>query len=109
MDHSEVKHLPKVDYTPAELDNVSRLLLKAAGLIEQHGLWCGGDAPGRCVLGAIVEAEGHSSVLGKTGREAFGRVQNAIGVKSSSAVFKWNDANNKDGVVAKLRAVALGL
>src|SRR5437867_3333049 len=114
MDHSEVKHLPKVDHTPAELDDASKLLLAAAAIIERQG-WCqcfigtfGGQL---CIEGALNVARGREPIAMLEGNEvtleALLRVNKAVG----ASAFHWNDTpgRTKDEVVAKLRAVALGL
>lgn len=105
MDHSEVKNFPKVDHTPAELDDLSRALLKAADYIERHGwqqefLGCGGGPV--CVLGGIYYAnEGRYYIT------AAGRLMDSLGGRAD----QWNDrpGRTQAEVVAKLRAVALGL
>lgn len=111
MDLSEIKNLPKTDHTPAVLDEPAKLLLKAADLIEKHGLWCGGYEGGRCILTGLIDAEGRTTSLGRHGNTAFERVTQALGVKGrldeSGEVYNWNDRHSKEAVVAKLRAVAL--
>lgn len=121
MDHSEVKHLPKVDHTPAELDEPSKLLLRAASLIETHG-WCQYnvcDERGRmCVNGALLKAYTGSpdwpddqSVASNSYPPAIAsrRLAMAVGVLANHASV-WNneDARTKDEVISKLRAAALG-
>lgn len=108
MDHSEVKHFPKVDHQPAELDRVSRLLLKAADIMEVGG-HCKGmaqDGAAHCLSGAVSQAAfGFGSWgLWHGHNEAFERVRASI-----EDPISWNDdpARTKDEVVAKLRAVAL--
>lgn len=113
MDHSEVKHLPKTDHTPAELDEASLLLLKTAGVIEERG-WCQnsyGDKQGRlCILGAMRVAlklplRDFCGAIPPAGDEAMDRLSRHIGNRP----HKWNDAQGRTQaeVVAKLRAVAL--
>jgi hypothetical protein len=109
MDHSEVKHLPKVDHTPAELDAASKLLLKAADYVEKNG-WCqhelqSGD--GRvCIVGALSAVADEIFLVG-THSAAWTRLQKALNKMAGT----WNDTQGrtKEEVVAKLRAVALGL
>lgn len=118
MDHSEVKHLPKIDHTPAELDEPSRLLLKAAALIEERGHHKGSYSASNgmvCFRGALNIAACGDPV----------GIPNAPGADEASIRFlqtlrregwglgwlEWNDApdRTRDEVVAKMRAVALGL
>lgn len=115
MDHSEVKHLPKVDHTPAELDAASKILLKAAAVIEERGLAKGErcNAKGAmCVHGAIAfAAHGDPHAWEQDdGRLAVTRMVEAVDPGCGGAA-QWNNARErtKDEVVAKLRAVALGL
>jgi hypothetical protein len=113
MDHSEVKHLPKVDHTPAELDAASRLLLRTAEVIERQG-WCQcyiGIANGQvCLEGALMIAAGktpESVIIPNTvAGEAVSRVRASVGM----GAYQWNDkpGRTKEEVIAKLRAVALG-
>ena len=118
MDHSEVKHLPKVDHTPADLDEPARLLLRAAALLEERG-WCQNiqeDGQGRmCALGAINNAEGAGATnrglpFTKAGREANARLCKAVGTDFFGPAM-WNNhpQRTQAEVVSKLRAVALGL
>ena len=109
MDHSEVKHLPQVDHTPADLDNDSRILLKAAYLIESNGLAkferCNGL--GYCVIGAIgFAASGDSD---DDYQPAIQRMVRGVGVADWWKLADWNndDERTPEEVVAKLRAVAL--
>lgn len=125
MYHSEVKHLPKVDHQFAEMDAPAKVLLKAAALIEDRGLakhiQC--DAEGKlCIYGALVLADGGipysiGSRFESTGifagstpaaMEAVRRVEKDLGTNDASI---WNNAEERTqaDVVAKLRAVALGL
>lgn len=107
MDHSEVKHLPKVDHTPDDLDEASKLLLKAADLLEIPGVWGQGSFSEKRVIGshcamtAIRSLSKHYEAEQRFAR-AFGGVLN---------VYEWNDTEGrtKEEVIAKLRAVALGL
>lgn len=105
MDHSETKYLPRVDHAPAELDDASKILLKAAALIEESG-WCQNamfDKGRMCALGAIGTAGRYQ----QSAYDARDRLQSAL----HAGVGAWNDVDGrtKDEVVAKLRAVALGL
>lgn len=118
MDHSEVRHLPKVDHTPAELDEPSKLLLKAADLIEEHGLTknCRQYGSAMCVYGAIIYAH-----RGDVDQNAFGpsleavrRLERIVGQAPESwsegwGAANWNNAPERtsEEVVSKLRAVAL--
>lgn len=129
MDHSEVKNLkrcdtcglhhghhtheqwearherPKVDHTPAELDEASQVLLRAAALLDKPNQWGqGGSYPEKvcgphCVMTAIWSIPNNE--------EAAARFREHL----NGAVFEWNDmpGRTKDEVVAKLRAVALGI
>lgn len=109
MDHSEVKHLPRVDHTPAELDEVSRRLLRAAKKIEQSGWYDGKKKGGYCAWAAIVCAEEERVAPDDIGKMAGERLVKSLGFNDISSVFPWNDRVGKDAVLAKLRAVALGL
>ena len=99
---------PKVDHTPAELDEASRILLRAAAILEEHG-HCKGRAQhgdSHCLSGAITVASfefghwglyhGHAAAMRRV-------------VRFLDDPIRWNDApeRTKDEVVAKLRAVAL--
>jgi hypothetical protein len=124
MDHSEVKHLPKVDHTPAEMDAVSRLLMRAADVIERDG-WCQNNVlteDGRvCLVGAIHTANNkrfgrandYCDPWDENSREALVRMDRVLPKVADGigACAVWNDTpgRTKDEVVAKLRAVALGL
>jgi hypothetical protein len=107
MDLSEVKHLPKVDHTPAELDEASKLLLKAAVLIEEHGLWQGDPRKAVGGICAILAIPRDSPAA----YDAQERLIKAVGGTRIVHVFEWNDAPERTAaeVCAKLRAVALGL
>lgn len=97
MDESIVKHL-----VPADLDEASRALLRAADYIETHGLAKASDPNypknAKCAYLAIGNPDGVE------------RLRNALGGHGIGAIFDWNDApqRTKEEVVAKLRAVALG-
>lgn len=126
MDHSEVKYLPTIDHAPAKLDKPSKLLLKAAALIEEYGLakhiQC--DTTGRlCAVGAIVKADGGvpygegnlwtgARSMTKVGLEAHKRFAEALAEITplqSDPIASWNNTPERtaDEVIAKLRAVAL--
>lgn len=104
MDHSEVKHFQKVDHTPAELDETSRILLKAAALIEEKGHSQGTCGPGPqgpfCIISAIFYANGT-----RFSSSAEKRIAAAVG----NGYVRWSDTSPAATVIAKLRAVALGL
>jgi hypothetical protein len=120
MDHSEVKHLPKVDHTPAHLDNVSRLLLKAADVMEKRGK-CEGIRTGPlgsvCVLGALDHAGGWADGPEMYGdhhplwKKAVTRLALALGGTDCRDCVEWNNDAERSGdeIISKLRAVALGL
>jgi hypothetical protein len=131
MDHSEVNRMkchcgldhgfhtheqwedrhasPKVDHTPAELDGPSKALLDAAAWIEQNGL-CqrnadergrGSDGSG-CVIYALWTVSSEHSL------EAQQRLQKRI---TDENIVYWVEFSGAtpDQVIAKMRAVALGL
>jgi hypothetical protein len=122
MDLSETKNLPKVDHTPAELDEPAKLLLKAANWMEKYGK-CEGirvDSKGRvCVLGAIDRAGGFHPYgdMDPLWKKAVERLASAIPPAPNHAhsptinAAWWNNDPKRPGaeIVAKLRAVALGL
>lgn len=113
MDHSEVKHLPKVDHTPADLDEPAKLLLKAAALIEDRGLERVGyesKSGCLCVMGAIAIAACGTSKGGVSGSgddacEAWRRTR----VVDGEVAFHWIQRAEVTPamVVAHLRSVAL--
>lgn len=119
MDHSEVKHLPKVDHTPAEMSEESQLLLKAASIVEQKGhtknQLCSDYDPEHgsvCLLGALNHAQRGSAWFGddqqsKAVREIAGRVYGGSWIKAVA----WNNApeRTQTEVVSALRMAALGL
>jgi len=98
-----------------QLDEASKLLLKAADLIEELG-WCQhalSDAKGRLSMsGALMVA--HYGVTKKVSDEDHEATIQAAWRKLRRnfycAVPTWNDVpyRTKEEVVAKLRAVALG-
>lgn len=97
---------PFRENTHEGLDTASKLLLRAAALIEERGLCqgVGTDGSGRlCMLAALGAVEGCGSWAV---HEATGRMHKAVGWPC----YLWNDVpgRTKEEVVAKLRAVALG-
>lgn len=108
MDQSEAKYLE----TPAELDDTSKLLLKAADRIETHG-WCQGNywvGEKSCLVGAITKAWGSDYKNDGSSQRAlaYERVARSLGLPMPADIIAWNDAKERteDEVVAKLRAVA---
>lgn len=98
----KVETKPKVDHTPAEMDEASLALLRAAAFLEESGLW----GVQHCAWTAI-----NCSAHGITKMEASARMFKALGADNVGGIFRWNDTvgRTQDEVVAKLRAVALGL
>lgn len=97
-----------------ELDDASKLLLKAAAVIEDRG-WCQWSyesLDGRvCLLGALKVAAGGSPNDDEDEDSVVGIAKRAMaGAVGKVFVHSWNDHPNrtKEEVVAKLRAVALG-
>lgn len=98
------------------LDETSKLLLKAAAVIDERG-WCQNEIGSRdgqvCLEGALYVAfygklaVNHYLESHPVTYEALCRIRKAVGM---NAAFEWNDApgRTKEEVVAKLRAVALG-
>lgn len=112
----KTKNLPCTDYAPAELDESSRLLLRAANLIESNGFACGGAFEQHtgelCARGALYKAamgDAWAGYLGNDGRwdEAQKRLLSALGGSEPTDIGKWNNNSNKEAVIAKLRSVAL--
>ena len=110
MDESVIEHLER---TTREMDEASKLLLKAAQLIEDGGLARGllRDGSSFCVVGAITYV-----AFGKTlplfDRRAWGcpaiqKLRHAIGGGDSQMVV-WNNGSRADEVISTLRRVALG-
>ena len=97
------------NYLKPELDEASKVLLRAAELIEKHG-WCqnaAGDMEGSvCLWGAIQAAQGiePGSII-FLDNEAWDRIFSAL----RYCPIRWNDAPGRTQaeVCAKLRAVAL--
>jgi hypothetical protein len=111
MDHSEVKHLPKVDHTPAELAGWQRVMLKASDIIDERGL-CKesySGSRGYCIYGALYAAADLTPMDAMN--EALNEARRILLNKLPDTIICWNDHKDrtKDEVVAKLRAVALGL
>jgi hypothetical protein len=101
---------PKVDHTPAVLDEVSKLLLAAAAEMERLGharremQSCDGSV---CIQGALGMARfgNGTAIFDELCSSAYSRVRANLG----GSPMSWNDEHGrtKDQVVAKLRAVAL--
>ena len=93
------------------LDEASKLLLKAADLIEERG-WCQNtytSPKGRlCILGALKTAQGVEFV-GESNPTVL-QASKRFGAVVGGRTYQWNDVpgRTKEEVVAKLRAVALG-
>lgn len=112
----QVETKPKVDHTPAELDDTSKLLLKAAAAIEESGhrqYDLGAPSRGFCVLGGMAYIEYGSAISiaqGKDWTPAMSRAMSRLSCSVGGCAVAWNNAEErtKDEVVAKLRAVALG-
>lgn len=104
MDHSETKSLLKTDYTPAVLDEASKLLLKAAVYLEEIG-WCqntfGYEGP-RCAIGVLITMNHSNDHIYQTARD---RLRAIVG----KDIMSWNDTpgRTKEEVIAKIRAAAL--
>jgi hypothetical protein len=101
MDESVVEHF-------IELDDASRLLLRAADLMERDGFAQHCYTPGpngeRCAGLAMVAVWGGGDE--DAHEEALRRLRRVVG----RYIHVWNDAPGRTGaeVIAKLRAVALG-
>jgi hypothetical protein len=113
MDHSEVKHL-KVDHTPAELDEASKLLLRAANLIEKRGLnnkdYTFVHLDGSiCVKCAITLSAGFPEDAGTSISPVTNYAYTRLWDATKACPYDWIIGRSQDEVVAKLRAVALGL
>lgn len=119
MDHSEVKHLPKVDHTPAKMDEPCRLMLSAASIIERDG-WCQNSMTSPsgqvCLEGALLRAYGvkfdhHTGASQMPPNAVFDVLMTIKNRLGGTRPFDWNDTpgRTKEEVVTKLRAVALGL
>ena len=99
----ETEKRPQGEPTTREMDEASKLLLRAADYVEQYG-WHQGDSgstsQGICVVHAMVMAGGCMDHPG------YRRLYQHIGKAPSI----WNDepGRTKEEVIAKLRSVALG-
>lgn len=110
MDLSEAKHLPKIDLTPAELDEPAKLMLRAAAVIERDGLWRGGlGGGGQCIVTAMAGEAGLGDVCQQAQKRIAATLPNPGGLYYADLIYQWNDSHTQAEVVAKLRAVALGL
>lgn len=118
MDHSEVKHLPKVDHTPADLDDTSRRLLKAAALIETYGhakMTVCDDGGRMCLRGALVAAQGRERNVMELDAMNMDRCSQAADLRIAYVVggdsVGWNNAKERtaEEVISTMRRVALGL
>jgi hypothetical protein len=105
----KVETQSKVDHAPAELDEASRLLLKAAALIEDRGHCQGhpyGDFTSKaslCAVAAIFEANNK-----RFSNAAEFRLAAHLGL-NKYGVAMWSDSSDEALVIAKMRAAALGL
>lgn len=113
MNLSEAKHLHK-DLTPAKLDPVSDVLLKAAAILERYG-HCKNIRHNQhgsfCLMGAIsmarfgtVDFDNDAVVI-----EAATRVARTIGgTYDAATAVHWNNEPERtaEEVIARLRAVA---
>jgi hypothetical protein len=94
----KTKTQPKVDHTPAELDDLSRMLLKAASLIEERGHWRGGpsiDGSTCAVLALqVVGTESGGNYLDAVYRLCKSLHLNTKGHNlGTSEIYKWNDSH----------------
>lgn len=100
--------------TPASLDEVGRVLMKAAEIIRERG-WCQNrfeDSAGRvCAMGALKVAAGMpadimGAVLPPAAFKARDRLQNHL---NGRGPHKWNDDADRtaDEVIAALESAAL--
>lgn len=103
-------------YLKPELDEASKVLLRAADYIEEHG-WCQNEMHtldgSACLEGAIQYAISGRLMRFDEGLESanlFCDALTRIDLAVDRPAFKWNDApgRTKEEVVAKLREVALG-
>lgn len=113
----EHKEQGEVTEAPAKLDEASKLLLKAAAVLEKRGhcknaLVEGDPMSGPvCVYGALNAAanEGHAyfGVCGELVYRAAGRVGDAVGGPPDT----WNNLPERtaEEVISTMRRVALGL
>lgn len=108
MDHSEVKHLPKVDHTPAELDEASQGLLRAAAWIEKHGL-CQRGMYGAGDSGCIVVTFIRTIPDCEANQQARDRLRALVPTIPSihRDLADWNESGvTPTEVLAKIRAAA---
>lgn len=111
----ETKTKPQVDHTPAELDMVSKVLLRAAALIEQYGHCQQEPGIGRdgsiCVMVAINKADVEINPYGRVFADAAWRLEKNLppmqGKNGNRRAATWSDETSTAEVLAKLRAVAL--
>jgi hypothetical protein len=100
---------------PAHLDKAHARLLKAAAFLEEHG-HCKGHTRGfngYCAIGALAYCDDKDRDYFPAERlleRALGRGDRYANT-ALSVVAAWNDApeRTKEEVIAKMRAVALGL
>ena len=97
-------------YLKPELDEASKVLLRAADYIEKWG-WCQydlRDARGRvCLMGAIYSVAGEQGLM----KDAIEKTLFAFNSFADGPLpSTWDDApgRTKEEVCAKLRSVALG-
>lgn len=112
-DWSFIEAVPRVDHTPAELDPASKLLLKAAAYLEDHG-HCQDGSPGDnagrvCVIGALTHVYGGGFLLspGSHGEQACKRLEKLI--TSDNCIPRWSDSTPTPEVLSTMRRAALGL
>lgn len=111
MDHSEVKHLPKVDHTPAHLSDVSKTILKAADLIEEKG-WIQGrwaSSHGYCMRGAVYGVFNNGGAFGDTPTPILGYMESRMPPGQDCMKFNDTPGRTKEEVVSRMRSIALGL
>ena len=99
-------------YLKPELDEASKVLLRAADLVEDGRLtWVQGseNCRGSNVCAAIAIQRAADGTWG-VAPEARARFAAAVGGGSTYDIWHWNDAPGRTQaeVVAKLRSVALG-
>lgn len=112
MDMSEQKHLT-TDYAPAELDEASRVLLRAADLIERRG-WCQNTLytpdGALCIMGAFNAIATNNKWQFTADNPVWKAYERLYASLNNEEPAVWNDEKHrtKFQVVAKLRALALG-
>lgn len=103
----------------APIDEIGRVLERAANIIKEHG-WVRGtlyrEGQGYCAIGAIQAATGHcpgsiGAHAQPTYKPAMQRLATLIGAlneKGQTLIGNWNDskATNKEEVIAALQAAA---